>query len=1159
MAVFLAVLMLGLPSFDLGNQQMSVSPADNATAAAGDRVLTIGWPEFTTSIYTLNPLMTRTDALTYASRPEMMTIWPCYSFLFTRDVNAEMIGDLVTSYTISPDSKTWNFKLVNTAKFYDKNDPGANHPLTGADVMYTFWLIQNTSGSLLQFYFPVVNGNPIIQNMWTATGDPYDLYIQLSSAYAPFLSALTIIPILPEYVWSTQVWNWANFRTGNPVIAPIIGSGPFYYMLDGMPDTGVVELGRSPTWFATEAKGWQLHVNKLVIKTELGTDPHPMIYDYENGLIDIMEFVSPEHFNSSLPGVRFAQSSGFVYEYNLNQLTDALRASYPALKQGTNNQLLLDPVVKKAMAMMVDKTAFVQDVLNGLGTVADSLCPDVNPWHYSYPNPVEFNTAQARQDLWNAGWRYDTMGNPIGATSTVYPVCKVGGTDPLRFRFWTVDVSPEYDIGARKIATWAAQGGIDLWYDYNPQTLGFMNVRWYTADYDTWLWDWWFSSTSEVSTDIMKLLTTEAIGSWSDVFYSNQTYDDLYYASLREVDPVARRVITDQMQAMAYEDFGCQAVAYRKELYAASDLGPDHWALGSYGNWEQHYTLIPDQLCPWLYMQIYPADNTPPVITYLPDSYEVELGTTTVFDSAATDSSPLEFRWNFGDGTKTNWSSDPSATHIYDNEGRYDAYFMVREKNSADQFVTWAKTRVRVFSGNSVPHDLGFTYAPSDPNTGDVVQFSGMATDDENDALTYTWNFGDGWTASGQNATHKFSTGAASYTVTMYVDDGHLGTDPRPATYCDDIGVILNNPPQIIVPDEPHVPWWEPYVFHVTASDSDTRDTLKFTWDWGDGEVSVTTTPTCSHTYKIRQNYVLTVWADDGTGITNPPHNVSDTGRVHVYPIPNHAPTLLNFTVSNVNPWNGQPVTFWATPIDLDGDILGVTFDFGDGNSSGIIYQSAPNTTVSATYTYLNAGDWFPSVTYTDTVTAPKVGFSTDFSWYVTVRGSHFILDLVQGWNLVSLPLIGYGYKASTLPLNPGDSVVRWNEHGYQILIIGIPMTDFAIAPSTGYWINVPTGTRTLTLYGYIPNTTQSRDITVPAGGGWALIGFAGLNTSRHASDIPAMFNPGAITTVAKYNPVTRTYSSWLSVIPVVNDFVLVPGEGYWALCSASGTLSYSP
>jgi len=180
----------------------------------------------------------------------------------------------------------------------------------------------------------------------------------------------------------------------------------------------------------------------------------------------------------------------------------------------------------------------------------------------------------------------------------------------------------------------------------------------------------------------------------------------------------------------------------------------------------------------------------------------------------------------------------------------------------------------------------------------------------------------------------------------------------------------------------------------------------------------------------------------------------------------------------------------------------------------------------------------------------------------VTLNAEKFVMNLVTGWNFVSLPLVGYGYKASTLGLNSGDIVSEWNSttKSYKSHIVGIPVNDFAISPGAGYEINVPSGTRTLALYGIVPTASQSKTITVPAGGGWATVGFVGKNTTRHASDIPAMYSvPGSITMVSTWNPVTKTYKNWLSVIPAINNFVLTPGLAYWIYASTSGTLSYGP
>jgi hypothetical protein len=174
-----------------------------------------------------------------------------------------------------------------------------------------------------------------------------------------------------------------------------------------------------------------------------------------------------------------------------------------------------------------------------------------------------------------------------------------------------------------------------------------------------------------------------------------------------------------------------------------------------------------------------------------------------------------------------------------------------------------------------------------------------------------------------------------------------------------------------------------------------------------------------------------------------------------------------------------------------------------------------------------------------------------------------FTMSLTTGWNFVSVPLWGAGYKASTLGLNSGDTVARWNPAAktYTSHIVGVPVNDFIIEQSTGYWINVPAGTRTLTLYGAIPMDppgTVSKSITLPATGGWAIIGFNSLKTTMKAANVAGMYVGGTVTTVARWNPATKTYTSWLSTIPTVNNFALVPGQAYWILAGASGTLTYT-
>ncbi len=240
---------------------------------------------------------------------------------------------------------------------------------------------------------------------------------------------------------------------------------------------------------------------------------------------------------------------------------------------------------------------------------------------------------------------------------------------------------------------------------------------------------------------------------------------------------------------------------------------------------------------------------------------------------------------------------------------------------------------------------------------------------------------------------------------------------------------------------------------------------------------------------------------------------------------------------------------------------LNYTWAFGDGSDG---YG------VTASHTYASNGTYVITLTVTNTIP-----LSSSVSKSVTVRTSpppppppppitYFFLDLSPGWNLVSVPVVATGYKASTLGLSAHEVVASFDPSSQaydKIYVVGVSssQSDFDIAPSTGYWIYA-LSEETLSLPGIIPTATQTRTITVSEVGGWFTLGFASLNTTRHASDIPSMYtSTGSIVIVSSYDPTSKRYVNWISVVPFMNDFLLVPGQGYWIYCTASGTLAYDP
>jgi len=299
------------------------------------------------------------------------------------------------------------------------------------------------------------------------------------------------------------------------------------------------------------------------------------------------------------------------------------------------------------------------------------------------------------------------------------------------------------------------------------------------------------------------------------------------------------------------------------------------------------------------------------------------------------------------------------------------------------------------------------------------------------------------------------------------------------------------------------------------------------------------TAPTSTGTYSYR------VWGDSGPATSDGKTDFDDY-TITVQQLANGPPVVT--PLANKKMWAGNSTSFSVTATDPDGDALRYTWNFGDA--------TALQVGQTTTHTYAKAGTYTFRV-YVDDLMGHNVSSSATAS-------IAFNLALMVGWNFVSVPVVGNGYMASTLGLATGDMISSWapaTQKYDKTYIKGIspPVVDFAIAPNVSYWIWVAAA-KTFHLYGSVPTTAQTYTFTVPIAGGWVAFGFESLKTTWKANNISAMYSgTGAVTMVAYYNAVTGKYISWISAVPALNNFLLVPGQGYWIWATGGGVLTYSP
>src|SRR6266496_2943049 len=146
------------------------------------------------------------------------------------------------------------------------------------------------------------------------------------------------------------------------------------------------------------------------------------------------------------------------------------------------------------------------------------------------------------------------------------------------------------------------------------------------------------------------------------------------------------------------------------------------------------------------------VSGAPPPLTasfaYSPSS--VQAGQPVTFTaSAGGGTSPFTFSWSFGDGSAGTGSP---VTHTYSSAGSYTTSLTVKDSSIPQQTATSQKA-----------------VSATSPPPSDSINFTASARGG-NPPYSYSWDFGNGASASGVSATYSYAS-AGSYEVTLTVID----------------------------------------------------------------------------------------------------------------------------------------------------------------------------------------------------------------------------------------------------------------------------------------------------------------------------------------------------------------------------------------------------
>lgn len=310
--------------------------------------------------------------------------------------------------------------------------------------------------------------------------------------------------------------------------------------------------------------------------------------------------------------------------------------------------------------------------------------------------------------------------------------------------------------------------------------------------------------------------------------------------------------------------------------------------------------------------------------------------------SIDSDGSISSYVWSWGDGASGN---GVTAQHNYAEPGIYDVSLTVTDNSGGSTTSLVSRITVTAPAPN-VPPNAVFTSTTSDLA---ALFDAGSSTDSDGTITSYSWDFGDGTSGSGETASRTYAH-AASYNVTLTVKDND-GL----------VGLVTH---QVVVTDPPPPPNLPPVAaftsstlnrvasFNGTESSDPDGTISSYAWDFGDGTFG--TGSSVTHTFGSTGVFNVTLTVTDNlglTGVISSPVEATDPQPDNQVPVAAFTATTTSLKV-HVDAGGSS---------DPDGSIVSYSWDFGDGGHAS---------TKVADHTFADAGSHQVTLVVTDNLGA---------------------------------------------------------------------------------------------------------------------------------------------------------------------------------------------
>ena len=291
-----------------------------------------------------------------------------FSGMFYFNEKGELMPDLISSYEVAPDNKTYTFKIIN-AEWHD------GVKVTTDDFIFTASLIadENYNGPLKGLF-----SNVILERV-----DDSTFKIILAEPYAPFLSHLTF-GILPSHLLANvplQEIEKSDFNTSP------IGSGPYKFKSSNLTGkTKQITLERNNHY---PNKKRIPFINDICF--QYYSDFGKAFKAYRNGEVSFLADVPHQYF----------QDAKRIKDLNLYKITSS---NYLALFFNLAQQPLKNRAVREAIARGINKKEIIDNAFSGQG---EDLVGPILPEFIGYTNEVKiysYDLQTAKNLLEKAGY-----------------------------------------------------------------------------------------------------------------------------------------------------------------------------------------------------------------------------------------------------------------------------------------------------------------------------------------------------------------------------------------------------------------------------------------------------------------------------------------------------------------------------------------------------------------------------------------------------------------------------------------------------------------------------------------------------------------------------------------------------------------------------------